>query len=131
MSPIDDGDRISGSHLNRIEAYRFGNIRIGSRSYGSDVIIWPDRVVDGWWRKQGHSLCPEDLEEVMAGRPARLVVGTGASGVMRVPESTRRWLESKGVELMAAPTGEAVQIWNRWLDDGIVEGAVAALHLTC
>lgn len=131
METISQPPTVSDRPGNRIEEYRFGHIRIESRSYSSDVIIWPGRVLDGWWRKQGHSLCPEDLEEVIAGRPARLVVGTGQSGVMRVPDSTRRWLEKEGVELIAAPTGEAVQIWNQWLDDGIVDGVVAALHLTC
>lgn len=131
MNTIDEHPAHARSPGNRIEEYRFGHIRIGSRSYGSDVIIWPDRVVDGWWRKQGHSLCPEDLAEVMAVRPARLVVGTGQSGVMRVPDGTRSWLEKEGVELMAVPTQEAVEIWNQWLDDGIVDGVVAALHLTC
>ena len=39
-----------------ISAYRFGKIHIDGRAYSSDVIITPERVVDTWWRKQGHSV---------------------------------------------------------------------------
>jgi len=129
---ISSGGNMSlGKSLNRIEEYRFGQIRIGSKSYSSDVIIWPDRVQDGWWRRQGHSLSPEDLKEVILGHPARLVVGTGYYGDMSIPEGTRKWVEKEGIELTALPTEEAVKVWNRWLDHGTINDAVAAFHLTC
>ena len=115
---------------NRIEAYRFGAMTVGGRTHRADLIIWLDRIAENWRRRRGHELCPEDLEAVLAAPPARLVVGTGYHGVVKVLESTRRTLEREGIELVAVPSEEAVAIWNRWLDEGRLDG-VAAFHLTC
>ncbi|RMF77842.1 MAG: hypothetical protein D6739_12380 [Nitrospirae bacterium] len=112
----------------QIDAYRFGRITIDGRDYTSDVILAGGRVRDGWWRRQGHRLDPEDLAEVVAARPRRLLVGTGASGCMAVPPETVAWLAERGIEVEAAPTPEAVARFNREGDDPEV---AACFHLTC
>lgn len=48
-----------------IESYEFGAIVISSKKYTSDVIILPERVIDGWWRKEGHKVHIEDLEDII------------------------------------------------------------------
>jgi hypothetical protein len=111
-----------------VESYSFGRIRVGGETYTKDVIIYPDRVFSPWWRVEGHLLQPADLEEVVGFGPAVLVVGTGASGVMRVPTETVRFLEEKGITVYVERTDEAVERFNRAAGDGTV---VAALHLTC
>jgi hypothetical protein len=68
----------------KIESYRFGQIVIDGKTHHKDAIILPDRVVAGWWRKEGHALHPEDLEAVVEAAPEVLVVGQGASSLMRV-----------------------------------------------
>ena len=112
----------------RITAYSFGNISVDDQRYNSDVIIYPDRVEDSWWRREGHRLDMDDLRSVMAARPRVLVVGTGYYGNMKVPDLTRQELESRGVKVHIAPTGEAVDLFNTMRDAADV---VAALHLTC
>jgi hypothetical protein len=111
----------------RIQKYEFGSIVIDGKTYTSDVIVFPDRVRDRWWRKEGHRLDVDDLEEVLEFRPEVLVVGTGYSGLMEVPEETLRYLEMKNIEVHVAPTREAVRIFNG------LEGrrVVGAFHLTC
>lgn len=111
-----------------IENYRFGQITIDGRTYTDDVIIYPDRVDGGWWRKQGHSLCTDDLADVVAFGPDVLVIGTGASGRMQVPDPVRRALSGQGIEPRVATTREACDIYNDLADE---QNAVAALHLTC
>lgn len=112
-----------------ISAYRFGEIEIAGRSYRSDVIITPEGVLEGWRRKQGHSLAVADLGEVIAAGPAILVVGTGYYGRMSVPEETLRHLAAQGIQLRLARTGEAVEEFNRLQKESA--RVVAALHLTC
>jgi hypothetical protein len=112
-----------------IEDYRFGRIVIDGKSYTSDVIVFPDRVQDGWWRSEGHELCPADVWEVVQEKPEVLVVGTGHSGLMRVLAETEEYLERQGIRLMVQRTAEACQTFNRLSRLG--EKAVAALHLTC
>jgi len=112
-----------------IEDYRFGRIVIDGRPYTSDVIVFYDRVKDGWWRNEGHELCTADLWEVVQEKPEVLVVGAGQSGSMRVLPKTEEYLEQQGVKLIVERTAEACQTFNRLCRSG--EKVVAALHLAC
>jgi len=111
-----------------IDSYDFGRIVINGKRYNSDLIVFPDKVRDGWWRKEGHRLHVEDLKDVLEAKPEVLVVGTGYSGLMRVPHETRKYVESEGIELIAQNTAEACETLNRLVKSRKV---VAALHLTC
>lgn len=111
-----------------IESYSFGSISINGESYTNDIIILPDRVRGSWWRKEGHRLHPEDIEEVLDMEPEVLVVGTGAYGRMKIPKKTREEIRSKGIELIAEKTEEACEVYN---DLAGSKEVVAALHLTC
>ena len=113
----------------KITGYRFGEIEIDGRPYSSDVIITPERLVDNWWRKKGHSLAVADLAEIMAANPNIVVVGTGYYGRMSIPDETRQYLEARGVQLRRAHTSEAVEEFNRLQRESA--RVVAALHLTC
>lgn len=113
----------------KVTGYEFGKITIDSRTYTSDVIIAPDRVFDSWWRKQGHSLAIEDLEQVLRGKPQVLVVGTGYYGRMQIPAKTRQYLQDQGVALREAKTREAILEFNELQKE--CASIVAALHLTC
>jgi hypothetical protein len=124
--------RAKKDDLTRIADYGFGSITIGQHSFTTDVIIRPESVRDHWWRKTGHSVCLDDLGEVLADPPARLLLGQGHTGLMRVPEGVRTALEERGIEVAVMPTAEAVKVWNEWLDaEGAGLDAAAAFHLTC
>jgi hypothetical protein len=112
-----------------IAAYRFGTIDIDGRAYASDVIITPERVIENWWRQQGHRLAVGDLADVVAARPEILVIGTGYFGRMSVSDDTRRYLEAHGIQVREARTREAVHEFNRLQKERC--RVVAALHLTC
>ncbi len=112
-----------------IESYDFGRVVVDGKEYTTDLIIFPERVEDGWWRKQGHRLYVEDIEEVIEERPEVLVVGTGYWGLMRVPDETKRQIEERGIELIIQPTKQAYKTYNKLIRSG--REAVAALHLTC
>jgi len=111
-----------------IEFYDFGQIVINGKRYNSDLIVFPDRVRDGWWRKEGHRLHVEDLKDVFEAKPEVLVVGTGYPGLMKVPAETKEYVKSKGIELIAQNTREACETFNRLVKSRKV---VAVLHLTC
>jgi len=112
-----------------IEAYEFGYIRIDGVEYDRDVIIFPNRVSPEWWREEGHSLSLSDLTEVLRYGPDILVIGTGAHGAMKVPETVIDELQTRGIEVHIAKTGEAVEAFNEFIAAG--RRVVAALHLTC
>jgi hypothetical protein len=112
----------------KIEHYSFGTITIDGKSYTSDVIIYPERVDSSWWRKQGHSLHIVDLKDVIPAGPEILIVGTGHSGAMVVPEETLSYLKSKGIDVHIARTDKAVELFNKFQKK---KKTIAALHLTC
>jgi len=111
-----------------IDAYSFGKIVIDEKTYTSDVIVYPDRVDSSWWRQEGHNLEKADLKDVLEAGPDVLIIGTGDSGVMHVPEGTVRFLESRGIQVLVEKTGKAVEIFNTHPRDKKVIGA---FHLTC
>ena len=110
-----------------IEGYGFGRVTIDGRDETRDVIVLPERVVRGWWRKEGHGLVLEDLDEVLDELPERLLVGTGAYGQLRPDPGALDALRARGIVVEVLPTAEAVQRYGR-LDP---RQTAAALHLTC
>jgi hypothetical protein len=112
----------------KIEQYSFGKIVIDGQAYTADVIIFPDRIYSSWWRKEGHKLHPADLTDVIREKPEILLIGTGYSGLMSVPEETVLHLESQGIEVRIERTTRAVDLFNQMQQNKKV---VAAFHLTC
>lgn len=111
-----------------IDSYKFGEIIINGRRFTSDVIIFPEKVKEGWWRIEGHKIHPEDLEEALAEQPEVLILGTGYYGLVQVPPEIWDLAKKRGVELIVEPTEEACRIYNELSGERKV---VAALHLTC
>jgi len=111
-----------------IDSYAFGKIVVDGRAYTSDIIIFPDRVKSSWWRREGHRLHPEDIEEVVNEKPEVIIVGKGYSGLMEIRRETADHLKAKGIELIAENTGKATELYNKLSKSRKV---VAALHLTC
>lgn len=111
-----------------IDSYDFGEIVINSKRYTSDVIIYPDKVNSHWWRKEGHELCIDDLEDVLDQKPDVIVVGTGNPGLMRVLSETEKLIKSKGVRLIVQSTREACKTYNQLSS---TQKVIALLHLTC
>lgn len=117
-----------GLPMPHIESYSFGKVTIDGKTYTSDVIILPGGVRSGWWRKEGHNLGAEDLQEVVSAKPAALVVGTGNMGLMQVPQATLDYLAGQGIRVEVMPTAEACKRYNELAK---TEQVAAALHLTC
>jgi len=112
----------------KVDSYEFGEIIIDGKSYTSDVVIYPDRVDDKWWRKEGHKLAAEDVKEIIGAKPEVVIVGTGYSGFLEVLSRTKHVFETAGIQLVVANTRKACQKYNELSKKKRV---IAALHLTC
>jgi hypothetical protein len=111
----------------RIEGYSFGRVLVDGEEHTKDVIVLPNRVVGGWWRRDGHSLVLEDLEDVLDELPRRLILGTGAYGRMQPDPGAIEQLRAREIEVESLPTPDAIERF-RELDPS---RTAAALHLTC
>ena len=109
----------------KIEKYSFGNITINGKTYNNDVIIFPDRVKPDWRREEGHKISIADLKEIIKEKPKKLIIGTGAYGMVVVPNEVKEKLKEEGIEFEILETKEACHLFNE------EKNAVAALHLTC
>lgn len=112
-----------------IDAYEFGKIVVDGTAYSNDLILLPHDIVSDWWRRHGHSLMEDDLDEVFSAGPDAVVIGTGAFGRMSVPPATWEAIERAGIESVVEKTGRAVQTFNRFVDEG--RHVAGAFHLTC
>jgi hypothetical protein len=71
----------------------------------------------------GHT--PLSIEEKIPWNCHRLVIGTGAYGRLRVMKEVKREAERRHIELVIAPTREAIRL----LENGVSRDAI--LHVTC
>lgn len=113
----------------KIEHYEFGKIKVCGKIYTRDLIIYPERVRENWWRREGHSLCIEDIEEIFEYKPEILIIGTGYSGVMEVPDDVLIEIRKRGIKVEVKKTSEAVKKFNEYILEN--KRVVCALHLTC
>ena len=113
----------------KIESYSFGSMTVDGKAHDKDLIIFPDKIKDHWWRKEGHSLAKEDLKEVLDYGPEVLVIGQGYMGCMDIPSETQKALQAKNICILHQKTGEATQIFNDEVQKG--RRVVGAFHLTC
>lgn len=112
-----------------IESYSYGQMTIDGQIYRKDLIVFRDRIIPDWWRKEGHLLSIEDLSEVIEAQPQTLIIGTGDSGFMRVPLTVKLALKEKNIELITKDTHRSAQLFNQQSQMG--KNVVGAFHLTC
>ncbi|MBU0755727.1 MAG: hypothetical protein KJ645_11350 [Planctomycetes bacterium] len=113
----------------KIERCAFGRVIINGREYVKDVVVYPDRIQENWWRRNGHSLVEDDLPQVFARPPAVFVIGCGQQRALKVPEKTRQAFQGAGIELLEQDTPTACETLNRLFAEGA--DAAGGLHLTC
>jgi hypothetical protein len=112
-----------------IDDYSFGSITINGKNYSRDIIIYPDgRIQDSWWRKSGHSLCRDDIKELIESEPDIIIAGTGSPGLMKPDSRLEEYLSNNNIEFKALPTKGAALLYNRLSKE---KSAGACFHLTC
>lgn len=112
-----------------IDSYQFGKIIINGSVYDNDVKIIGGVVHPNWWRREGHSLSPKDIEDILQAGPLVLIIGCGASGMMDVPDDTQKILKGHNIRFEMLDTAKAVHRINELSE--ACENLAAVLHLTC
>jgi hypothetical protein len=112
-----------------IEQYSFGNMVINGVSYRNDIKIIQGKVVSEWWRKRGHLVDIDDIQDILKSKPDILVLGKGSPGQMKSSEALRKFLKNNGIELIEEKTSHAFKTFNRLFHKG--ENVSAGFHLSC
>jgi hypothetical protein len=113
----------------KIEDFSFGRIVVDGVAYTSDIKIIGGKVVADWWRKGGHKVEIEDIQEMIDARPEVLVIGKGDPGLMQTSATLRKLLKSNEIELVEEKTVKAVQTFNRLSQTG--KAVFAGFHVGC
>lgn len=115
----------------RFDSYSFGSITIDGVEYDHDVVIDHGSISKRHKKpskrfrdEYGHT--PLSVREDIPWDCRRLVVGTGASGSLPIMDEVFAEAERRGVELVAFPTEEAVELLG-----GDPPETNVILHVTC
>lgn len=115
-----------------IKDYKFGAITIGDhiadQTFHDDVRVSPGKT-EKWWRVESHQVTKKDIDKAVAEKPEVIVIGTGDSGLMNVPEEIRDYIEYQHIHLIELRTAEAVEEFNRLEQQG--RKVIGLFHLTC
>ena len=112
-----------------INSYQFGEIKINNNIYHDDVIIYPDKLNDKWWRDEGHRLHVSDIKDLKNYDLDMVIIGTGASGRMKVDPKLKEYFDLHDIEYYISNTNEAVKKHNELIEQN--KQILTALHLTC
>ncbi len=113
-----------------IQEYRFGKMVIDGEAYDKDLVIAKGKVIPNWWRDKGHLLQLSDLKKVLEeNQPEVVVIGKGQFGMMSISDEFLNFLHERNIELQHKKTGKAVQIFNKYYNQG--KDVMGAFHLTC
>ena len=112
-----------------IDTYSFGHMVIAGTSYTKDVIIFPNgTILSPWWRRKGHVLSEEDLADLLAAGPQRIICGTGFMGLLRPAAGLEEHLRANSIEFIVERSSRAVATYNRMAGK---DKTGACFHLTC
>jgi hypothetical protein len=115
----------------QIDKFSFGRIEVDGERYERDVVIDRGRLKmrkkkpsKAFRSEFGHT--PLSVEEKIPWKCKRLVIGTGERGALPVMPAVFEEAKRRGVEVVAVPTAEAVQLLGR-----ADASTNAVLHITC
>ena len=117
-----------------IDSTKFGEIVVDGKAY-HQVMITGGRVEERDYEKltalfgTSHRIGDWEAEALFSDGPEVIVIGTGTSGMLTVPEEIKERAKKEGIHLDIALTPEAVEIYNRRVEEG--KRVNALIHTTC
>jgi len=113
----------------KIENYIWGALEVGGKIYTRDLKLFGEQVFSNWWRKEGHFLYREDIQDILVLKPDYLVIGSGFYGLMRIDPELEEYLQKNGINYFISDTSSAVNKYNELVQEG--KKVAGCFHLTC
>lgn len=111
-----------------IDNYTFGEFTINGKKFRSNIVLINNSVKPGRYL-ENHELLIKDFDEILAANPEIVIIGTGASGVVKPSEEIKNEIESEGIQLIIEKSGEAIKTYNKLLKQK--KKVAAFMHNTC
>ncbi len=118
----------------RIENAAWGKIDVeGTEKRFKDAKLFPGGAREWDWTETGTRHDPgvqeADIQELLDQGAEHIILSQGYWKRLKVPESTRSFIQDRGIRLEVLPTGEAVERYNQLLEEKEKLGAL--IHSTC
>ncbi|MCK4327230.1 MAG: hypothetical protein KAW41_02010 [Candidatus Diapherotrites archaeon] len=110
------------------DSFSFGCITWDGEACHYDVVVANSQLRERGPRPENHLLEAAELQNYLTPNTKKVIVGTGASGVLQVADDAKQLMKEKEIELLAFPSAEAIQLYNKEADKATV---VAVIHSTC
>ncbi len=115
--------------MNLIEDYEFGKIIVNGKIYTRDLIIMPSKIIENWWRKEGHRVQIEDLKEIMNEEISYFIIGIGYYDRVEVDNEVIEFFKKRDIKLLMENSKRAVEDYNILAKEG--KKVAIGIHLTC
>jgi len=112
-----------------ITEFSFGKIVVNGKTYKNDIKIVDGQVISEWWRKRGHRVEVEDINDILESEPAVVVIGKGSPGLLKSTASLRDYLAANQIDLIEKKTSVAIGVFNGLLQQG--RKVAAGFHISC
>lgn len=111
-----------------IQSYSFGTFIIGGKRFDSNVklindVAQPCRYFDN------HIITKDDFTDLIAAKPEIIIIGTGASGYVAVPEAVIDLMQKNKIKLIIKKTKQACEEYNSLIKQKKTVAAI--MHNTC
>jgi hypothetical protein len=112
-----------------ISDFSFGRIVANGQTCNTDIKIVQGTLIPDWWRKSGHTVEIEDVQDALDTELEILVIGMGQPGYMRITDSLREHLAERNVTLIEEPTPKAIETFNHLFKEG--RRVAGGFHVGC
>lgn len=123
---------MESNHSLKVIRLEWGEVELEDGSIFKDVKIFPGGARSWEWGETGTHHRPgiqlADVEELLENGTEAIVLTRGVLGRLGVPDELVAQLKQRGVEVHAANTPQAVEIYNQLCD---MKRAGILLHSTC
>jgi hypothetical protein len=111
-----------------IDSYTFGTFIIDAKKFDSNVKLIQEKAVKCRYFED-HIIELNDFTDIIDKKPEYIIIGTGASGVVHVPEEIKEYIEKAGIKLIIEKTVDACDTYNDLIKKK--KKVCALLHNTC
>ena len=111
-----------------IDSYTFGTFIIDGKTFDSNVKLIQNKAVKCRYF-ENHVIELNDFTDLVDKKPEYIIIGTGASGAVRVPAEIKEYMEKAGIKLIIEKTADACDTYNDLIKKN--KKVCALMHNTC
>lgn len=111
-----------------IDSYIFGEFVVNGEAFKSNVVLMGNTARKARYLPE-HELKIDDFFDLVGSKPSYIIIGTGAYGVVKVPEEIVEYIHKIGIKLIIQKTSEACRTYNTLIKEG--KKVAAFMHNTC